>query len=79
MALAQKLDTLPNRKEVLATGKAGTVYLCHPFVVHAGQDVRGTVPKFMAQPSLLTKNDFNIKGTIDKLCPVERAIVEGLR
>jgi hypothetical protein len=79
MALAQKLDTLPKREEVLATGKAGTVYLCHPFVVHAGQDIRGTVPKFMAQPPLLTKNDFNIKGTIDKLFPVERAIVEGLR
>jgi hypothetical protein len=39
--------------EVLATGAAGTVYLCHPFLVHAAQPHRGTRPRFMAQPPLL--------------------------
>jgi hypothetical protein len=39
--------------EVLATGDAGTVYLCHPFLVHAAQSHRGTRPRFMAQPPLL--------------------------
>jgi hypothetical protein len=39
--------------EVLATGRAGTVYLCHPFLVHAAQPHRGTRPRFMAQPPLL--------------------------
>jgi hypothetical protein len=39
--------------EVLATGGAGTVYLCHPFLVHAAQPHRGTRPRFMAQPPLL--------------------------
>jgi hypothetical protein len=39
--------------EVLATGDAGTVYLCHPFLVHAAQIHRGTQPRFMAQPPLL--------------------------
>jgi hypothetical protein len=76
--LANKLDSLPKRKVAIATGKAGTVYLCHPFVVHAGQDVKGTKPKFMAQPALLTKKDFNIKSKIEKLCPVEIAIIKGL-
>jgi hypothetical protein len=38
--------------EALATGEAGTVYLCHPFLVHAAQPHRGTRPKFMAQPPL---------------------------
>jgi hypothetical protein len=38
--------------EVLATGTAGTVYLCHPFLVHAAQRHRGTRVKFMAQPPL---------------------------
>jgi hypothetical protein len=38
--------------EALATGEAGTVYLCHPFLVHAAQPHRGTRPKFMAQPEL---------------------------
>jgi hypothetical protein len=50
MQLAQRLHNLPERKEALATGKAGTVYLCHPFIVHAAQDHHGTSPKFMAQP-----------------------------
>ena len=40
-------------REVLATGEAGTVYLCHPFLVHAAQPHRGTRPRFMAQPPLL--------------------------
>jgi hypothetical protein len=39
--------------ERLATGDAGTVYLCHPFLVHAAQPHRGTRPRFMAQPPLL--------------------------
>jgi hypothetical protein len=41
--------------EVLATGDAGTVYLCHPFLVHAGQIHRGSQPRFMAQPPLLPR------------------------
>lgn len=36
------------RPEVLATGEAGTVYLCHPFLVHAAQPHHGTRPRFMA-------------------------------
>jgi Phytanoyl-CoA dioxygenase (PhyH) len=40
-------------EEVHATGEAGTVYLCHPFLVHAAQAHRGTRPRFMAQPPLL--------------------------
>lgn len=42
-----------DRREVLATGAAGTVYLCHPFLVHAGQPHRGTRPRILAQPPLL--------------------------
>jgi hypothetical protein len=42
-----------HRAEMLATGGAGTVYLCHPFLVHAAQSHRGTRPRFMAQPPLL--------------------------
>jgi hypothetical protein len=42
-----------NGEEAIATGPAGTVYLCHPFLVHAAQAHRGTQPRFMAQPPLL--------------------------
>jgi len=79
MALAKKLDSLPKRKEILATGQAGTVYLCHPFIVHAAQAHRGTTPRFMAQPPLLTRNDFNTRRPEKELCPVEKAILKGLQ
>lgn len=46
-------------EEVLATGPAGTVYLCHPFLVHSAQPHRGTRPRFMAQPPLLPAGDFD--------------------
>jgi hypothetical protein len=77
MELARRLDSFPKREEILATGKAGTVYLCHPFIVHAAQEHRGSTPKFMAQPPLLPKNDFNIQRSKEQLCPVEKAIVKG--
>jgi hypothetical protein len=43
----------------LATGAAGTVYLCHPFLVHAAQAHRGKRPRFMAQPALLPRGEFD--------------------
>lgn len=45
--------------EALATGDAGTVYLCHPFLVHAAQPHHGTQPRFLAQPPLLPKTALN--------------------
>lgn len=56
MELATKLAEMPERKEVLAIGKAGTVYLCHPFIAHAAQEHHGTEPRFLAQPPLLAPN-----------------------
>ncbi|WP_142687427.1 phytanoyl-CoA dioxygenase family protein [Chitinophaga polysaccharea] len=73
MELAKRLPELPEKEEALATGKAGTVYLCHPFLVHAAQRHRGLVPKFMAQPPLLIRNGFDIYGT-GPCSPVEQAI-----
>ena len=78
MELAHKLDATKNRKEVVATGRAGTVYLCHPFIAHAAQDHQGTVPKFMAQPPLLTAQDFSLHRANSNVCPVEVAILKGL-
>ena len=57
--------------EVLATGPAGTVYLCHPFLVHSAQPHRGTQPRFMAQPPLLPTGDFD---PALPPSPVQRAI-----
>ncbi|MBQ2262128.1 MAG: phytanoyl-CoA dioxygenase family protein [Loktanella sp.] len=55
----------------LATGAAGTVYLCHPFVVHAAQPHHGTEPRFMAQPPLMPSMEFDPKLTPS---PVQIAI-----
>ena len=64
--------------EVLATGDAGTVYLCHPFVVHAAQPHRGTRPRFMAQPPLLPAEPLMLKRDDGDYSPVERAIRRAL-
>lgn len=74
MEIAGKLDAMPEREVVYATGEAGTVYLCHPFIVHAAQAHHGTKPKFMAQPPLLLREDLSIDGA----SPVERAIKAAL-
>ncbi|MCE7060802.1 phytanoyl-CoA dioxygenase [Dyadobacter sp. CY343] len=74
MEVASRLDSLPAREEVLATGAAGTVYLCHPFLVHAAQRHQGTNPKFMAQPPLVLKSQLTISGTTANYSPVEQAI-----
>ena len=65
--------------EALATGPAGTVYLCHPFVVHAAQPHRGTLPRFMAQPSLLPAVPLALDRPDGAYSPVETAIRRGLR
>ena len=67
-----------NRSIDFATGKAGDVYLCHPFLVHAAQKNIGKNVKFMAQPPLLNKAPFKIEGKADAFCPVELAILKGL-
>jgi hypothetical protein len=74
MALASKLHELPAREEVYATGKAGPVYLCHPFLVHSAQAHRGSTPKFLAQPPLLLREELTIANTEVGYAPVEEAI-----
>jgi hypothetical protein len=61
------------RPEQLATGDAGTVYLCHPFVVHAAQVHRGQEPRFMAQPPLLPSEPSVLDRADGKYSAVELA------
>jgi hypothetical protein len=66
-------------KEVMATGEAGTVYLCHPFLVHAAQINRGHAPRFMAQPPLLPKRELDVMRQSPRpIHPVEAAIRRAL-
>jgi hypothetical protein len=66
------------REEVLATGEAGTVYLCHPFLVHSAQPHRGTTPRFMAQPPLLPREPLSLDRPDGAYSPVEAAILRAL-
>lgn len=66
------------RPEVPATGAAGTVYLCHPFLVHSAQPHHGTRPRFMAQPPLLLREPFDLARPAGDHCPVEVAILRGI-
>jgi hypothetical protein len=63
-----------HRAEAVATGPAGTVYLCHPFLVHAAQRHRGTHPRFMAQPPLLPREPLSLERADGRYSPVEEAI-----
>jgi len=77
--LAATLGTTAGRSEVDATGEAGTVYLCHPFLVHAAQINRGTQPRFMAQPPLGLAEPFELhRADAGSYSPVELAIRRGL-
>jgi len=64
--------------EALATGLAGTVYLCHPFLVHSAQPHRGSRPRFMAQPPLLPKSPVTLDRSDGDYSPVELAIKRAL-
>ena len=60
-----------------ATGRAGDVFLCHPFLVHtATWPHRGTGPRMIAQPAVYAGGGFGLDGS--DTAPVARAIVAGL-
>lgn len=72
-------DVVPasaHRSEVLATGRAGDVYLCHPFLVHAAQRHAGTRPRPLAQPPLHPAGPIDLTG--GDLPPVAAAVARGL-
>ncbi len=66
------------RPEVVASGNAGDVYLCHPFLVHAAQAPTGWTPRLMAQPGLANTAPFAVERAHGPYAPVEVAIRRGL-
>ncbi len=78
LELAQKLDRTIEWPLALATGEAGTVYLCHPFLIHAAQVHRGTRPRFLAQPPLYAAQPMQLHREDRDYSPVELAIRQGL-
>jgi hypothetical protein len=75
---ANRFHESAHRKEILATGEAGTVYLCHPFLVHSAQPHHGMCARFMAQPPLLPRRPIELKRDDGVYSPVELAIRQAL-
>jgi hypothetical protein len=70
------LDALPLAR---ATGSAGDVYLCHPFLAHAADRHHGSRPRVIAQPGLeSTDGQLHAERADGDYSPVERAIRIGL-
>ncbi len=71
-------DITADLPQALATGRAGDVFLCHPFLVHAAQRQHGGSPRFMAQPPLYPAEPLRFDRAEGDHSPVERAILLGL-
>jgi hypothetical protein len=78
MAHLQLREVGAERDIAFATGKAGTVYLCHPFLIHAAQKHRGATPRFMSQPPLAPAVPLCLERADGAYSPVEIAIREAL-
>jgi hypothetical protein len=77
--LAQSLPASTFQRPVaLATGQAGDVYLCHPFLVHAAQANRGRTARFLAQPPLYPAEPLRLHRPDRAYSPVEQAMRHGL-
>ncbi len=73
--------TLPRstleRPSAFATGCAGDVFVCHPFVVHrATWPHRGAGARMLAQPGIMHNEPFALDGINPS--PVEQGILRGL-
>ena len=58
----------------LATGEAGTVWLLHPFTVHAAQAHHGKRPRFIAQPGLGFSEPAQLDRADGAYSPIEQAM-----
>jgi hypothetical protein len=58
----------------LATGAAGTVYLGHPFLIHAAQTHRVKSPRVISQPPLAPAEPFRLDRADGTYSPVKIAI-----
>ena len=69
-----------HRPTVLATGRAGDVFLCHPFLVHAASwPHRGRFPRMIAQPGVALLGEYSLAPPPgEPPPPVQQAILEGL-
>jgi hypothetical protein len=83
MAMWEVMAALPRatyrRPVALATGRAGDVYLLHPFLVHATSwPHRGSRTRILVQPSVTLREPLRLDPKRRGVRPVERAILDAL-
>jgi len=79
-AAQQAAQASAHRPTALATGRAGDVFLCHPFLVHAASwPHRGCQPRIIAQPGVALRAEYSPQERpAEQLPPVQRAILGSL-
>ena len=79
-AAQQAARASAHRPTALATGRAGDVFLCHPFLVHAASwPHRGRFPRIIAQPGVALYGQYALRaGPGETPPPVQRAILGSL-
>jgi Phytanoyl-CoA dioxygenase (PhyH) len=79
-AAQQAARASAHRPTALATGRAGDVFLCHPFLVHAASwPHRGHQPRMIAQPAVALHGQYALEaGPGETPPPVQRVILGSL-
>ena len=79
-AAQQAAQASAGRPTALATGRAGDVFLCHPFLVHAASwPHRGRFPRMIAQPAVALHGQYALEPAPGETPPpVQRAILDSL-
>ena len=79
-AAQQAARASAHRPTALATGWAGDVFLCHPFLVHAASwPHRGRFPRMIAQPAVALHGQYPLHAVPGAPPPpVQQAILDGL-
>lgn len=75
---ADAADASSHRPITFATGRAGDVFVCHPFLVHAAQPNHGSRPRFIGQPCVLSDEPYRWSRPDSACSPVERSIKRSL-
>ena len=79
-AAQQAARASAHRPTALATGRAGDVFLCHPFLVHAASwPHRGRFPRMIAQPGVALSGQYALRAEPGEAPPpVQQAILGSL-
>ncbi len=79
-AAQQAARASARRPTALATGRAGEVFLCHPFLVHAASwPHRGRFPRMIAQPAVALHGQYALQAAPGETPPpVQQAILDSL-